>query len=381
MVYFNYFRNLPSKLTYTVFLIVLFYNTIFPQNGITGNPDWQIKPAINQGFILIHRSTIGNLVKGYPTIYELNISKPTLGNKLWHLENNKPDIGVSLQCIDFKNPSQLGYALTLAPYVELPLNVHEKKSRVIMRLCWGGTYITKDFDVYTNRKNIAIGSHINAFVQFKWFWQFQLTKGLRFEPGFAFTHASNGKAKNPNLGLNVVSLNASLNFLIPSTKPKTETLKIDSSTKVKSKNEIFMFSALGFNQREIATKKLKTIVVSMSYQRNVRNTHKFSAGIDFFYDQNYLRDYEIDLLKKPVGFDQMRVAVRLGYSYNIGRISLPIEMGYYLFQKTKPDGFITSRIGVRYYSSCGLVAHFGLRTHFAVAYCFDYGLGYRIFIK
>ena len=77
----------------------------------------------------------------------------------------------------------------------------------------------------------------------------------------------------------------------------------------------------------------------------------------------------------------MRVSARLGYSYNIGHISLPIEMGYYVFQKSKPDGYVVSRIGVRYYSKSGIVAHFGLRTHFAVAYNFEYGLGYRFFIK
>lgn len=365
-----------------LFYIILLLNCLFvlqSQNGITGNPDWQLKPVINHGFILIHRTSIGHLVEGYPNIYELNISKPTLGNKLWHLENNKPDLGITLQCLDFINPSQLGYALTIAPYVEIPLNAKEKKSRVIMRLCWGATYLTKKFDIETNHKNIAIGSHVNSFVQFKWFWHLRLSKILRLEPGFAFTHASNGRAKNPNLGLNVVSLNLGLNCLIPSSK-KPQSFQVDSSTKVKSKNELFLFAAYGFNQREIVSKELKTIVVSVAYQRNVRNTHKFSAGVDVFYDQNYLIDYENDHLKKPEGIDQLRMAARLGYSYNVGRISFPIEMGYYFLQKSQPDGYVVSRIGVRYFTKCGLVAHFGLRTHFAVAYNFEYGLGYRFYL-
>jgi hypothetical protein len=162
------------------FFSLLLGASVFAQNGITGNPDWQIKPAISPGFVLVHRISIGHLVKGYPTNYELNISKPTMGNKLWHLENNKPDIGISLQCLDFKNPRQLGYGLTVAPYIEIPLNEKEKKSRLVLRLCFGATYITKRFDIKTNHKNIAIGSHVNAFVQFKGFWQFKLTKLLRF---------------------------------------------------------------------------------------------------------------------------------------------------------------------------------------------------------
>lgn len=350
------------------------------QNGITGHPDWQIKPVVNTGFVLIHRISIGHLVKGYPINYELNISKPTLGNKLWHLENNKPDVGLTFQCLDFRNPSQLGYALAAAPYIEIPLNETKKASRLILRLSMGATYITKSFNIRTNHKNIAIGSAVNAFVQFKWFWHLQLTKNLRFEPGFAFSHASNGKYRNPNLGLNVVSVNAGLNYLIPS-KTKPVVTVIDSSTKVKSKNEILAYAALGFNQRYIATEKLKTLAFSLTYQRNVRNTHKFSAGFDAYYDQCYFMDYETTLFKEAQGFDKMRLSARLGYSYNVGRISFPIEVGYYIFQKVNADGMIVSRIGVRYYSASGVIAHFGLRTHFAVAYTFEYGLGYRFFIR
>ena len=363
-----------------IFLLAFLCKFSFAQNGITGNPDWQIKPVINTGFILVHRVSIGHLVKGFPTIYELNISKPSIGNKLWQLENNKPDIGISVQCIDFKNPSQLGYALTAAPYVEIPFNVKEKWSRVVMRLCFGATYLTKSFEIHDNHKNVAIGSHLNAFVQFRWFWQFQLTKNLRFEPGFTFSHASNGKAKNPNLGLNVMSLNFGLNILIPA-KTRPEITRIDSSTKAKSKNEIITFVSLGNNQREVNSPELSTFVFSTAYQRNVRNTHKFSAGLDFFYDQNYFIDYKNENGVSAQGFEKVRVGARLGYSYNVGRISFPIEIGYYVFQKAKPDGNIFSRIGVRYYSKSGIMALFGLRTHFAVAYTFEYGLGYRFYIK
>ena len=65
--------------------------------------------------------------------------------------------------------------------------------------------------------------------------------------------------------------------------------QIDSSTAVKSKNEFFAFAAIGFNQREISTPDLKVITVSAAYQRNIRNTHKFSAGLDLFFDENYFQ--------------------------------------------------------------------------------------------
>lgn len=364
-----------------IFIAFFISLAAWAQNGITGHPDWQIKPAFNQGFILVHRISIGHLVKGFPAIYEVNISKPTLGNKLWHLENNLPDVGLSMQCIDFQNPTQLGYAFSLAPYVEIPLNVKEKSSRVVMRLLFGATYITRYFDIHTNHKNIAIGGPVNAFVQFKWFWQMRLNKYIRFEPGFSFSHASNGRYRNPNLGLNVVSVNTALNFLIPSGKTKPVITRIDSSTRVRSKNEILAVATIGFNERTLNSPGLQTYMISAAYQRNVRNTHKFSAGFDFFYDQIYQQDFEHYMNVPPEGIDRFRVSARAGYSYNVGRISFPIEIGYYIFQKSDPDAPLVSRMGVRYYGSKGLVVHFGLRTHYAVAYNFEYGAGYRFYIR
>lgn len=329
---------------------------------------------------MVHRISIGHLVKGYPANYEVNIVKKTAGNKLWQRENNNPNIGITLQCLDFRNPAELGYGLTAAPFVEIPLNKNEKASRLIMRLCWGATYLTKRFDIATNHKNVAIGSHVNAFVQFRWFWHIKLSERLQFEPGITFTHASNGRAKNPNLGLNVLSAGAGINYTFPKNL-KAKPLVPDSGTKNKSRNELLFLATAGVNERGVLGTNQQCYLLSMAYQRNLRNTHKFSAGLDVFYDQNYLVDYENTFQKAASGFDKFRLSARLGYSYNVGRVSLPVELGYYVFQRANPDAVIVSRLGVRYYSSSGLVFAFGLRTHYAVAYNFEYGIGYRLYLR
>ena len=379
LIFYNFVALLIKPITY-LFFIFVFVSQALAQSITNTRSIWFIKPVVNNGIILVHRGNLSHLVKGNPIIYELNIGKSTSGNKLWQIENNLPDIGISLQCIDFKNPLQLGYALTASPYIEIPLNKTPKIIRPIIRLCWGLTYITKSYDSIENKENIAIGSHFNSFVQFRCFWRFKLSNLLRIEPGVSFTHSSNGKAKNPNLGLNLASLNLGLNYSIQS-KANQSITKIDSSTKAKSKNELILFTAIGFNQKYIASPILKTFVYSFAYQRNLRNSHKYVLGIDVFYDQNYLIDYENVFKNKAQGIDQLRMSIKLGYSYNVGRLSFPFEVGYYFFQKTKPDELIVNRLGVRYYSKTGLIAHFGLRTHFAVAYNFEYGLGYRFSLK
>jgi hypothetical protein len=360
-------------------LLLLVATAAFAQNGITGHPSWQIKPSFNQGFILVHRISIGHLVKGYPAIYEVNISKPTLGNKLWHIENNHPDVGITMQCLDYKNPGQLGFVYAIAPYIEIPFREADHPARMVLRLCWGPAYVTKKFNIVDNHKNIAIGSNLNAYVQFKWFWQIRLSERLRFEPGFAFTHVSNGKYRNPNLGLNVVSINAAMNILFPAKKIPAVTA-VDSSARARKKNELMFFAAAGVNERLTNTELLQVYVVSAAYQRNVGNQHKFSGGLDFFYDENFQIDHELRTHEQLTGFDRLRVSARVGYSYNVGRISFPFEVGYYIFQKDSPDGNIVNRIGVRYYGAKGLVAHFGMRSHLAVAYNFEFGLGYRLYL-
>ena len=46
-------------------------------------------------------------------------------------------------------------------------------------------------------------------------------------------------------------------------------------------------------------------------------------------DANYLIDYENVFKNKAQGIDQLRMSIKLGYSYNVGRLSFPFEVGYY----------------------------------------------------
>lgn len=358
----------------TVFAAIL---TAHAQNGVFSSPDWYIKPAFNQGVILEHRATIGHLVKGYPSMYEVNLVKPSSGNRLWHHENNFPDLGVSFNVIDFKNPSQLGYSFSLAPFAEIPLNKKEKTSRLILRLCWGLAYLNKKFDVETNHKNIAIGSHFNSYVQFKWFWQLHLNKYLRFEPGFSFTHASNAKMKTPNLGLNVACVNLALNF--KAVQKNVPRLSIDSSKSIRTpKREFFYWTTLGINDREPSTdKKRLTLTNSFNLFFNKRNTHKFGLGFDLYYDENMIDDLIYDGLPANTLADVWRGGPKFCYAYNLGQISFPVEMGAYLRNPYKADGLFFHRIGVRYFSKKGIAALVNLRTHWGVAYAFEFGLGYR----
>lgn len=366
----------------TAILIFYLIYSVFSiaQNGITSDPNWYIKPYFNFGVIMQHREVLGNLIKGYPKTYELNIVKPTLGSFLWQCENNKPDVGINLSLIDYANPQQLGYAIIAAPFVEVPLNEKEKLSRLYLRLCWGPAFVTKPFDLETNQKNGAIGSVVNAYVQFKWFWHIPVNKSIRLEPGFMFSHISNGRAQSPNLGLNTFGAGIAVNFNLTN-KVAAPSNKLDSNTCNKSRNEIFVMNSYGFNDGEIKGRKQLVTTLSIQYQYNKRNTHKFGIGWDINYEENYVKDLKVEGVKTNGLIDEIRYGPKLCYSYNIGRISFPLEMGVYVRQLIEPDGLFFHRMGVRYYGKKGLMLAFGMRSHWAVAYNFDYGIGYRWYLK
>jgi hypothetical protein len=364
----------------TAFVITFFIASrisLFAQGGLMSNPNWCVKPYVNTAAIIQHRSSMGNLIKGYPITYELNIVKPSLGDKSWQLENNLPDYGMNISLVDYANHKELGYGIVLAPFVEIPLNKNVSARRLFLRLCWGGSYMTNHFNIKTNQKNGAIGSAVNAYVQFKWFWRIPLNKKMEIEPGLMFSHVSNGRAQSPNLGLNIFGAGVGLNFRATN-KTLPQINKVSYRTTPRTKHEITVLNSYGMNDGTILGPKYLTACLSFGYNYNKRNTHKFGVGFDVFYEQNYVKDLAMANIETDNGFQRMRYGPKIGYSYNIGSISLPIEMGMYVNQAIKPDGNFYNKIGIRYIGPNGLMFGFGLRTHFAVAYDFDLGIGYRL---
>ena len=157
--------------------------------------------------------------------------------------------------------------------------------------------MTKHFDIYENQKNGAIGSSVNAYVQFKWFWHIKLNDRMRIEPGFMFSHVSNARAQSPNLGLNVFGIGLGLNFKT-SNKPYSVS-QVDSSCRNKSRHEIFITQNFGMNDGEILGKKQLVSCLAIGYNYNKRNTHKFGLGFDVFYDENYVKDLRVAGIIEP----------------------------------------------------------------------------------
>lgn len=348
------------------------------------NPcDYYIRTSGNYGFIMQHRNTMGHLIQGHIFGGTVEYVRPTKGDKLWHYENNFPESGIAFSYYNLGNPAQLGDLYALAPFYDIPLKEKKSPSRLYLRLSTGVAYATKKFDPITNHKNNVISVSFNAFVNFKWFYQFDINERLRFEAGLNFAHASNGKYKAPNLGINMLTLNSGLTYKIRSKKECPQIVCSDSSTCAPSKHEVYALAAVGFNEVEPpGGSKYVAQTYTLGYYYNLRNTHKFGGGIDVYYLGAVKEEiYREDSVRYKSALSYAQVGAKFSYAYNVGRTTFPVEFGYYLKTPYTGDGMFFHRIGVRQYLRNNIILNFSLKTHWAVASFFEFGAGYRIPLK
>jgi len=365
-----------SKLVLLIFFIHVIKLTVLSQQLC--EYDNFLKVNFHFGYIMKHRNTVGHLINGHIYGTELNWANQTKGDKLWHHENNFPEKGLAFHFYSLANPNQLGQLVALAPYYDIPLNKQNKTTRLHLRLSCGVSYSTKKFDPITNHKNNIVSTSLNAFVNFKWYYKFQLDNKLRLDAGFNFAHASNGKFKAPNLGINIFTIHTGITYCINKEKPNSFN-KIDSSYLRNNKNEYFAIFSFGINENEPpGGSKFLTQSYILGYYYKKRNTHKFGGGFDFFYCQSIKNELvERDSIQFKNNIEFVQLGARASYAYVIGKLSLPLEFGYYLHTKYKGNGLFYHRIGFRYQFNNNLLLTFALKSHWAVAHYFEYGIGYR----
>lgn len=373
-----------NKILIKSVLLLIFINLKFSfAQKITSN-SFYIKTYAHFGYIIEHRNNLGHLVNGHIAGAEFAYVKPSSGKLMWEHENNLPEKGVSVFAFTLGNPTQLGNLIAISPNFEIPFKSKPNKWVMHFRLGTGVAYVTKIFDPITNHKNNMISTHFNGFVNIKFLFKKDITDKYRLDFGISIAHASNGRIKVPNLGLNIASLNVALVFKTATQKNTENKYEkyIDSSTQKISKNEIYAIAGFGVTDiYPVGKSRFFVQTYSFGYYRNVRNTQQFGVGFDLFNNPaniklNYLHDSSIVTTAQNIQF-----GVKFAWAYNIGRFSIPIEQGYYLKTAWKDDGNLYMKLGLRYYTKNNLIFCVGLKSHFARAEYFEYSIGYRFSLK
>ncbi|RME19191.1 MAG: hypothetical protein D6799_01730 [Bacteroidetes bacterium] len=356
-------------------LLVWFLKDVISQNAFTS-----VSLYSGYGAVIQHTAKIGNLIQERPFFFEINIFKQSSGYYKWHHINNFPDYGLCLNYETLGNAEKLGSSIALAPFLEFPFHKKEKRVLFKMKMAWGLAYATKRFDVENNHKNIAIGTHWNTFIQFRFLWQIKLSSKFYLNPNLTFIHISNCRFSVPNLGIN--TLYPSVGMVYHFKENKKYEAPQDSASDKKHKHEILIFSAMGVNEIEPPTgNKFWAFSTGINYYYNLHQNQQIGVGTDAFYEESLaMESGKSDTDKVNITFNNaFSSGLKICYAYNFGRITPILEMGIYVYKPDGqlPNGIFYHRLGCRYYFKNNIVAHFSLKTHFGVAYHIEAGIGYR----
>ena len=337
--------------------------------------DFILSAQGHYGYIISHRSSMAALIKGHVYGGEMNYLFRTNGRKPWQQLYKYPDFGICIFHMNLANPQQLGTLEAIYPYTNLRLNKLTKKINLNLRLGAGLAFVTKPFDRLNNHKNIAVGSHLNGFVNLRLSASYMLTDAWGINAGVGLSHASNGAMKTPNLGLNIATINMGIGYAFGNRCfeyrkdsiapcPKVWKVSIIGVTGVKELEQPCGPKYMAFGLQTIVYKRL-----------NYKN--KLGGGIEFTYNNATKREWLNDSIAHPT-FDQMlQVGSKVCYAFVLDKLSFPVEFGVYIYKKQPANGMFFHRIGLRYMLTKHVIANISLLTHFAKADYFEGGFGYE----
>jgi hypothetical protein len=359
-----------------VFASVLFMGKLRGQDSIRKGT-W-ITVEGHYGFILpLYTSSMNILIQGHVPAFEVDyMNKPACQNN-WLGAYHCPETGIAFFSAYLNNPAQLGNEFGLYPFVNFHLN-KSYKERLYFRVGIGLAYMPVIFTRLDNHKNDVIGSHINAMFNFRLNYHFYLSDKLRLETGLGLTHCSNGAFQTPNLGINLITTNTGLSYNLASATHCPVKPLVDTSN-IHTMQNVFIVSA-GLSEIEPpGGQKYPDVSLSYIRYRRMNKKGKLGLGVDVFYNQANIARIKNDSVFLKNSLDITQFGVKASYELTLGKLSLPVEMGGYLYtNKYIGNGSIYNRIGMRYYAGKHFIANLTLLTHFVKADLIEWGVGYKL---
>jgi hypothetical protein len=345
------------------------------------NSDHFLSADAHYGFVIAHHGSMQYLVKGHTPGFELTYTVPTHGEKDWQRAWHYPQYGLSFFYVYLSNPQALGSGFTIHPFVNLWLKRGDRFSlKLKLTLSPAPGYLTRKFDRVENHKNNAVGSHINGYDNIRVAATFRLSSDLNLETGIGMSHFSNGAITMPNLGINIPTLNLGLSYHVNN---KNVTLIADTLSPLPKWTSIVFYAMAGITQIDPPgqSKRYGAFTVSANIERRVSHRSKWTGGLELGYNSSYIAEENSDTIFYESNAQDLQPGIRGGYALCIGDLSFPFEMGVYLYSKQPSNGPIFHRIGMRWQLNEHWIANITLKTHWAKADFFEWGVGYSFPVK
>ncbi|MGQ9846875.1 MAG: acyloxyacyl hydrolase [Bacteroidales bacterium] len=354
------------KSLFKIILVVIFNNPLFSQSS------WLFTSSIRYGFLFPHRPSLSYFNNRHINEITFEVSKQLSDTNKWYKLYRFPNFGGGLYYAKLPSSLYTGKAIATYGFIDIPIKWNKNHS-LNYSIASGIAYLTKHFNRNDNYYNIAIGSSLNAFINFGIHYCLYFKK-LQINTGISFTHYSNGALKKPNLGFNIPSLKISVGYL---SKPKDFYYpKTQYKNNKHSTNEYDIMLSFGFRQNFPSDPNTYLVNnLAFTYERQISIKRKLGIGIDLFYDPSIpVREQSIPNFNKY--YPYFRNGLRLSHDLIFNNLSITVQAGGYLYDPLMSDGLIYSKIGIRYNINSWLRANILLKSHFAKADIIEFGLSF-----
>lgn len=329
------------------------------------------------GFLMAHRVTMDHLVKDKNKVLELEFSRQDTSAGAWSKIYRYPSRGLSLAYQDYGNRDVLGTSFSVFRFTKFPIYQDKRFGFVDFRLGKGISYISKKYDNFTNKKNIAIGSHINGFVNFQLTW----TKPFNHffvGAGVDFSHISNASLKAPNQGLNTLTGFLTAGYGLTKRKVyEGEKYPKDHLDQIRKFNKWQFHFIFGLKQNlpdHLSSRTFGVGALQGLYRKQLGRVWDWEFGLDLVYNEANRWYYEI----KPVPvYEAFLLGGYTGMSLSLYKSQIYFGLGVYALNLINPAGWVYNRTGIRFLLNENWNLSVGIKAHVGIADYLEWGLGYR----
>lgn len=357
------------RFTHVFFLLwVLIPKQVF-SNTDTTQQRLSLGLHYGRGLLWAHRPNMTHLVGESIQSFELELE---------HLEPNSSfdayhnlRYGLRLHFSDLGSEIT-GNAFGISPYFNFQL-LELKKFSMRSSFGMGLAYLDNAFDLYTNRKNIAIGSALNLYISFNIQVHYRLSNQLAWHLRSQLTHFSNAAFSMPNLGLNLPAFSTGFSLQMLSSSASTNT----RASPVFENNSLVLVSGFGLRSIEVLnTNRYPVFRLSMEYMVQPKAKWAWSSALDVFYNSAIYHRLEKQASASPFQYNT-QLGVSAKYHQVIGPVQIMTGMGIYALDKGKRDGLFYHKLGARvhvseqWFLNSELISHWAKADHleFGIAYC------------
>lgn len=288
--------------------------------------------------------------------------------------HNFPELGVLLSVFGLNNPKNIGTALSFASYLNYKV-FRSNRLQVSFRPALGLGYVPKVFDAKDNFKNAAIGSKLNLFLAAHSDASLKLTKQVSAKLGMSFSHLSNSAFQTPNLGINMMTLLAGLNYQFGKAQPFNS---VYDKSFIKQKAYWRLAAGMGLNEINPPNgDKYLAKAIFITREKKLNRLSNIGGGVDLYYNPALRVQQENDSVSFSV-FDNAQVAVSFVHVLHFGRLQFSSQISYYLKSDHHELGDLFHIFGGRWQANETFDCFFKVKTHIDKAEVFMVGIGLKL---